>query len=170
MLNTIQNLNGARFASLTYIAKGSGEKAVHTLVLGVNVERAYRRDIAILRGKAKTLVSPVERQACAELLRSLRESLRVGLGNNSAYTCAGVYTSLARGIKQHNDNGQVHITGFTIGKKVIVEGVHKQVKSSAKTLAKNALRRAMKSGKFRQFVFDNLEGARLEGKTFTLGR
>ena len=40
---------GARFASITYTAKGSGEVARHTLCLGVSVERAYLRDLAMLK-------------------------------------------------------------------------------------------------------------------------
>ena len=169
MLNTITNLPGARFASLTYTAKGTGEKAIHSLVLGVNVERAYRRDLKILRAKGRELRrGTVDRVACAELLRSLRESLRKGLGNNSAYTCQGVYESLSRGIKRHIETGEIHVTGFTVGKRVIEPGTYKDVKSSPKTLAKNRLRCALKSGKFRQFAFPNLEGARLEGKTFYL--
>ena len=62
---------GARFCSLLYTAKGTGEIARHTIALGVNIANAYRRDIAILTAKRPSL-SGVALQACDELLASLR--------------------------------------------------------------------------------------------------
>ena len=165
---------GARFASLTYTAKGTGEVARHTVCLGVSVERAYRRDLAMLTAKRKSLLDSLEAteglakifvtlEACDELIASLEESLEKGIGNNSAYTCAGVYESICRGVKFHKETGELYVTGFTIGKEVIKKGEHKVVKSSEKTIAKNALRRGMKSGKFRQFALPVVASARAEG-------
>jgi hypothetical protein len=153
---------GARFASLTYTAKGTGEVARHTVCLGVSVERAYRRDIAMLSAKRDSLQG-VALVACDELITSLQESLDKGIGNNSAYTCAGVYESVCRGVKFHKETGEVYVTGFSIGKEIIIKGEHKAVKSSEKTIAKNALRREMKSGKFRQFALPVVASARAEG-------
>ena len=86
-----------------------------------------------------------------------------GIGNNSAYTCADTYGSICRGVKYHKGTGEIYITGFTIGKEIITKGEHKVVKSSEKTIAKNALRRGMKSGKFRQFALPVVASARAEG-------
>ena len=155
---------GARFASLTYTAKGTGEKARHTVALGVSVERAYKRDVAILEAMRPTLEG-VKAQACDELLASLRESLTVGIGNNSAYTCADVYAPIARGIKVHKESGAVHVFGFGLQKSVIEKGEYKTVRSSEKTLAKNELRKRLKSGKFRQFVLSEVSEAKMNGKT-----
>ena len=153
--------SGARFASLVYTAKGSGEIARHTVCLGVSIANAYRRDIAILSAKRDSLAG-VALVACDELLASLRESLTVGIGKNSAYTCAGVYETA--GVKLHVENSELHVYGFTIGKEIIAKGEHKAVNSSAKTIAKNALRRGMKSGKFRQFAISELEAVAMNGK------
>ncbi len=158
---------GARFASILYTAKGSGEIARHVVCLGVSVERAYRRDIAILTAKRPALVG-VALQACDELIASLRESLTVGIGNNSAYTCKDVYLNLATGIKAHAESGELYVTGFTVGKTVLSAGIHKVVKSSPKTLAKNALRKGLKSGKFRQFALDAATVIRADGKVLVL--
>lgn len=155
---------GARFASFTYASKGSGEVARHVVALGVNVERAYRRDLAVLQGKRNTL-SGVELQACDELIASLQNSLEKGIGNNDAYTCADTYTPVCKGVKVHKENGELHVFGFSMGKTVLEAGEHKKVKSSEKTIAKNKLRKGLKSGKFRQFAFGNVASARIEGKT-----
>jgi len=155
---------GARFASFTYQAKGTGEVAQHTVALGVSIENAYRRDLALLKAKLPRLAG-VEREACEELIASFTESLEKGAGNNSNYTCADVYAPVCKGVKVHKETGALHVSGFSIAKNVISPGVHKTVKSSAKTIAKNALRRGMKSGKFRQFAFESLQSARIDGKT-----
>lgn len=166
--NIAQNaLTGARFASLTYTAKGSGEKARHTVALGVSLEKAYKRDIAILRGKRPQLTG-VMAQACDELIASLEKSLAVGIGNNPAYTCADVYSPVCAGVKVHKESGEVHVYGFSVAKKVLAPGVFKAVNSSEKTKAKDALRRTLKSGKFRQFNLTELASARVNGKTLEM--
>jgi len=158
---------GARFASFTYTAKGTGETARHRLALGVDIERAYRRDLRVLNGKRPHL-DGIALVACDELIASLRESLEKGIGNNSAYTCAGVYDRFAKGIKAHAETGALHVTGFSLGKTVLAPGVYKDVKSSEKTIAKNALRKLLKSGKIRQFAFAEITGAKMNGKTLEI--
>jgi hypothetical protein len=157
---------GARFASLTYTAKGTGEKARHTVALGVSVENAYKRDLAILRAMRPTLQG-VAVQACDELIASLTESLTVGIGNNSAYTCADTYAPIARGIKVHKETGELHVFGFGLQKTVIEKGTYKTVRSSEKTIAKNEIRKRLKSGRFRQFVLSEVSGAVMNGKTLS---
>lgn len=157
---------GARFASFTYTAKKTGEKAKHRLALGVSVENAYKRDIAILSSIRPTLEG-VAVQACDELIASLRTSLEKGIGNNPDYTCADTYVHVAKGIKAHKETGEVYVSGFTLGKTVIEKGVYPKANSSAKTLAKEALKKRMKSGRFRQFSITELHSATMNGATLS---
>ena len=188
---------GARLASFTYTAKGSGERARHTVALGISIENAYRRDLVVLKNKSKSIQHKtfelkkaleeksnsefrpvnlenelnsleIEKQACQELIDSLTESLEKGVGNNSAYTCKDVYIPLCRGVKLQKENGQVHVTGFALSKVVLEPGEHKKVNSSPKTIAKDKLRKIMKSGKFRQFVLPALSVAKINGKTLEI--
>lgn len=158
---------GARFVSLEYTAKGTGEVARHTIALGVSISNAYKRDLVILRNLMPTLKGS-DAIACQELMDSLSESLTKGIGNNSAYTCKDVYKGICNGVKLHLEKGELHVTGFGIAKTVIEPGVYKTVKSSDKTLAKNALRKRMKSGKFRQFALSELGEIKINGKTIEL--
>lgn len=159
---------GPRFASLTYTAKGSGEVARHTLRLGASIEAAYKKDLAKLRAKRDGLAG-IEAEACDELIESLNESLTKGVGNNSAYTGADTYTHIAKGVKVHKANGEIHLTGFSRQKAVLEAGTFKTVKSSAKTLAKNKLRKGLLSGKFRQFVLPHIASAKIQGNELVLG-
>lgn len=168
-LKRIAQTTACRFASITYKAKETGEIARHTLMLGVNTERAYKRDLSLYRRKVSKLQG-IESIACNELIDSLSESLALGIGNNTAYTCKDVYQPLAPGIKQHKETGDVYVNGFSLRKKVLEAGVYKKVNSSEKTLAKNKLRKLGKMSRFRQFIIkpDNVRLIHVIGKTFAV--
>jgi hypothetical protein len=159
--------NGCRFINLHYTTKGSGEEANYTLCLGVNLERAYRRDEKV--GRLFKPSNPIEQQAKDEVLSSLRESLTKGIGNNSAYTNKDTYEHICPGLKVHEETGALHVYGFLLRKTTIAEGVHKKVNSSELTIAKNKVKRNFKISKFRQFVLTNVSTASINGKTLVLG-
>jgi hypothetical protein len=163
LLSEITKTSSARFASFTYCAKGTGEIARHTLRLGASVTAAYRKDLATLE-KARPTLSGIPLAACDELIASLRESIEKGVGNNSAYTGADTYVSIAKGLKVHKETGEIYVTGFSRAKVTIEAGTYKSVKSSEKTLAKNALRKRLLSGKIRQFALPATLSARMNGK------
>ena len=177
LLSEITANKSPRFASFEYCAKGTGEVARHTVRLGASVEAAYAKDIRTLEkelysmqvalndGHAWKGVSlSVAILACEEMIASLKESIEKGVGNNSAYTCADTYTTLAKGVKAHKESGEIYVSGFSRQKKVITQGVYKSVKSSEKTLAKKKLQNLLLSGKFRQFALPATISAKLNGK------
>jgi len=166
LIDTLTSAKGARFVSLVYRAKGTGELARHTLLMGANYGAAYRADLAHYRRKLEHLQG-VALFACAELCDSLRESLTVGIGNNSANTRQGIFDVIVPGVKIHRETGMLYVNGFSISKQVIEPGIYKKVNSSEKTLAKNALRKEGKLGKFREFVMDcaNIVSVKGNGKT-----
>lgn len=183
----------AQFVGLTYRAKGTGEVARHTLMLGVKLEHVYRRDLAVVNKRlqrnpfiAKYLqatrekheemlndipvVELVRLQALTEIRDSLAESLKSGIGNNSRYTKQGYYTQVLPGVKVSNETGEIYIAGFSRQKKVLQPGTYKVVKSSPLTLCKNEERKSLKCSKFREFVVsaDTLETVRANGRELEL--
>lgn len=182
LIKELGRYQGARFISLLYKAKGTGELARHTLLLGVNLGKAYKRDLAFYRGKLAWLTRGMAQddarrlspqvQACQELVDSFKESLTKGIGNNSRYTCKGVYLNTALpSVKVHIDKGELHLTGFTRGKVILEAGTYPTVKSSPKTIAKDLLRKGARTGYFRQYVLnpDNLQKVALNGNVLTIG-
>jgi hypothetical protein len=160
---------GCQFISLTYKSKESGEVARHTIAVGVNLERAYRRDKSILHNILRK-AEGLKAQAASELLQSVAESLKVGIGNNPTYTCAGVFAPVVPGIKLHKETGQLYVYGYTVGKKVLQPGTYKTVNSKPLTIEKNRIRKVLKNGRFRQFAIDveNLQEVRANNKTLEL--
>lgn len=166
LIAELKKIKGCRLVRLLYRTKGTGELSDYLIALGVRLENAYRRDDKVIR-----LVQPrndLEKIAKEELLSSLQESLRVGIGNNSAYTCKGVYKTLFNGCKIHPIMKTAYIYGFIIRKHVIETGEYPEVKSKPLTIAKNRLRKKMKITRFRQFELDHIKKIVFEKKVLTL--
>ncbi len=108
-----------------------------------------------------------ERAAASELCISLCDSLIAGTQGeqNEAYTKAGLYEPICEGIKASRTDGTLELCGLSHSKRVIEAGTYKQVNSSAKTIAKDALRASLPVGRYRTLALDvgALESVRIAG-------
>lgn len=74
------------------------------------------------------------------------------------------YTIAAKGIKVHNESGDIYIFGLRVNKSVVEQGVYPIVNSKPLTLAKNTLRRELKSNKFTQYKINATTAIKLNGE------
>jgi len=157
----------ARFISLLYRAKETGELARHTLLLNVRRERCLKVDLANLTALRPSLTG-IEAQACDELIASITETLTTG--QNSQYTKAGYYAGQGNGNVQVSVKDVCYVRGYSVRKDVIEAGTYKEVRSAAKTIAKNKLRKGLKNTRCREFRItpENFIMARHEGKAIIL--
>jgi hypothetical protein len=133
----------ARFVSVVYRAKETGELARHTILLNVNRQRACKVDLANLEAKRSSLTG-LDLQAADELIASLKASIA---GYNPLYTKHGYYQAEGNGNVQVSVLDKVYIRGYSVKKDVLSPGVYKTVKSKPLTIAKDKLRKEFKSGK-----------------------
>lgn len=159
--------SGCKFVSFVYRTKGTHELARHTIALGVNLERVYKRDRSILSGKLAHL-SGLQETAAREMLASLNDSLKNGIGNNANYTQKDIYDNIGKGVKIHRESGEIEIYGFSHRKEVLEDGEYKKVNSSAITLAKKEIKKSLKTSKFRQFSLSKLRAAKIAGDVIIL--
>lgn len=157
----------ARFATVLYRAKESGELARHTLLLNVSREGCLKKDLALLQAKLPDLTG-IEAVACQELIDSITETLTTG--QNSRYTKAGYYQGQGNGNVQISVHAVCYVRGYVVRKEVIEPGTHKTVKSSPKTIAKNGLRKQLRNTRIREFVISpaNFLMARHEGRAIVI--
>jgi hypothetical protein len=157
----------ARFVSLLYRSKESGELARHTILLNVNRSNCLARDLAVLAVKLPKLTG-IARQACEELIASITQTLTTG--QNSQYTKAGYYEKQGNGNLQVSVKDVAYVRGYTIGKQVIEAGTYPTVNSSQKTIAKNKLRKLLKNTRCRDFRItpENFLVARAEGQAIII--
>jgi hypothetical protein len=156
----------ARFASLLYRSKESGELARYTILLNAKYDRCLRADVAKLEAMLPTLTG-LDKQAAEELLASKLASLN---GTQTGYTRAGTCEAQGNGNVQVSTKHVVYIRGFRVSKETIEEGTFKMVKSAAKTIAKNKIRKQLKSDRCRDWIVspENFRLARHEGKTIII--
>lgn len=147
-------INRPKFVSFQY--ENEYEKAQVTLLVGVNLNSVYERDLRALKSAQSMETDPIRKQAIDELVASVENSLSKGIGNNDDYTKKNVYTAIGNNVKQHVENGNLYVSGFVIRKNVIeVKAQRKKVNSSDKTIAKNSLRkRYTRMANFREYILD----------------
>jgi len=167
---------GNRFASLVYRSKESGELARHTILIGFDYHRAVEKSLEIL-SKAR-FSNALQKEAQAALIASFEKTLeahKVGM-QNADYTKKEVYDAVeldgqpVNGIKYNTNDGTFKLFGLSMGKTVLENGVFKTVKSAPLTLAKDAMRRKLPVGKFREYSIQPqaLETAKINGETLEL--
>ena len=165
---------GAQFVSFLYRTKKTDELARFTVVLGVNLETLYKRDVEVLEVMASSLISfdLNHQRAILTLLESRRESLEKGIGHNSCYTQEGIWTETGiGGIRYREDIGTIQICGKVIpnSKHVIEAGVHPiSANSSPLTLAKRHVRMILPSWTWRSFCLTNIRRIAANGMVLIL--
>ena len=156
----VAKLNGNRFASLTYTAKGSGEKARHTVQLGFSYHNAVENSLALCDTLTAEACGIESETLFAEALAAVKASFQKTLDahavgqQNADYTKADVYVSLFNGLNVSKTDGSYKLFGLTVAKTVLVSGVHKVVKSAPLTVAKAKIQKLLPVGKFREYAID----------------
>lgn len=164
---SLAGIAGCRFASFAYTSKETNETARHTVALGFDYMELVSKSLAKLIQKRKKLAG-VDAIAADELIASFQATLN---GTQTGYTKAEIYLpTTIRGLKVNTNDGSLQLFGLAMSKKIIIPGnPRKPVNSAPKTIAKNALRKDLPIGKFREFALDsgNLHTANIKGRTLT---
>lgn len=138
------------------------QKAIALTAKGTPERKAANNALAIYQD----VIGPA-RAAMSELCISLYQTLASGAEGqeNPAYTKAGLYESICAGLKVSRADGSFELVGLSHSKTVLQAGVYPVVNSSAKTIAKDMLRRSLPIGKFRTLALDvgHLDSVRIGG-------
>lgn len=181
-----KTIKGTTFASIpSYESKGSGDKNDYLILIGYNHENAMNFDfnqLQLLKNDCFDYLSKdyslsAIQNAYNELYLSLekrlspeyiKEQLRKANDKTIARSDAQIesYTFLANGIKQHDQNGKIYVTGLEIRKRLISKNPNPKAptKSRENTIIKNKITYFCKfrENKIRLFFFEpneiNLKG------------
>jgi hypothetical protein len=161
---------GCKFLTFLYQSKGTGEVAKYQINFGISYHAACEADKALIEGY--TPANEIEAEAKAEMLKSLTETLTEGV--SSSYTQKDTFENIGKGISQHKETGEIYIYGFVQSKQQIEPPTtpKKDVNSSAKTIAKRTIEKALecKRNKFAKFVLnpENIGGIKVCGEVIEL--
>ena len=182
LVNALNETKGAKFVSFTYTNK-FGEEASRLIQINTIYENALRKDLDIIPN-----VEYVENEkydkatfitAQAELLKSVKLSL--GIDDNTANKLdkeqhanrsngqKNAYVSISKNVKYNIEKEQIHIFAKEVRKTVLVEGEYPPTNKRAKTMAKDDIKKHMKSSKYRTYIISNIDRIKVNGDTIILG-
>lgn len=163
-----QSLGKCQFASFTYTAKSTGEKARFTFALGARYINLLRESATELDTRPEP-TEAVEKQALANVRASIAECLAAHeRGEQSAnYTKRGQYLHIAPNLQLNLVDNTLEITGKVHSKVVLVPGTYKEKNSRPLTIAQNRIKKELPSAKWRTLAIDagTLETAKINGET-----
>ena len=81
---------------------------------------------------------------------------------------ADTYTHICKGVKVHNETGVLYVYGNRVNKVIRKEGVYKSKNSSALTIAKDEIRKLLKTNKFRMFIMAEAKSFKANGETLEI--
>jgi hypothetical protein len=160
--------NGVTFLSISNYTNKNGEIANHLINLGAKYETAKQKDIEFLRNfnvtdlDFKSEYTKIE-TARTELLQSFLTP-----NENRSNGQIDAYTFISVGLKVHNETGLLYIYGLRANKTVLQKGTYKEVKSSELTIAKNEIRKHLKTGQFTQYAIEVGNTIKCIGETLEL--
>jgi len=167
--NAVSNsITGVSFFSIKNYTNKSGEVSNSLINVGIDYIKSKQQDIDFLKNinlNDYTFKSPID------LIKDARLDLIVSLTSPDENRSKGqteAYTNIFSGVKVHNETGLLYVWGYRVNKTVIKEGEYKTVKSSPKTIAKNELKKLLKTNKFTQYAIEIGNTIKAQGETIEL--
>jgi hypothetical protein len=149
-----------------------GKIADYVINIGASYERAKLNDIKTLQnldivamaqaGKFKSPVTLLE-QARTELVNAF-----IKPDENRSAGQTNAYTQIASGLKVHNENGFLYVYGYKLSENVKRKGERKPTNSKDLTIAKDELRKLLRTNKFTQFSIEVGNTLKASGTTIEL--
>jgi hypothetical protein len=140
---------GVSFVSIKGYTNSYGEVSNNVVNVGASLYNAKTKDIETLQSLDVTALggdSILFEKARVELINSF-----INPNENRSNGQIDAYTIVAKGIKVHNESGEIYIFGLRKSKTTLAEGIYPIVNSRPLTIAKNSLKKNLKSSKFTQF-------------------
>jgi hypothetical protein len=153
----------------------NGEVSNQTLNVGVDVLKAKESDLKALQSlsidslyviaDSKKIDRKIADKALAELLLSGTKNVSKELENRTlaSQSQTNAYTYINKGMKVLISEGILFVSGFSHQKTVLVEGVYPTVNKQAKTIIKDAIKKALdfKMNNYRTFTFKDAKSYKI---------
>jgi hypothetical protein len=158
------------FVSIRSYTNKYGEIANHLINVGASYSKAKERDIEFLKNldlDSNEFEFKSAKALLIEAKQTLIESFEKPDFNRSEGQI-NAYTNIIKGVKVHNQTGDIYIFGYRENKTILQEGNYPIVNSKPITIAKNELRKLLRTGKYTQYVISSIGEVRTNGETLEL--
>ncbi len=176
VINLVRNAiskspTGVSFFSIKNYTNKSSEVSNQLINIGVDYGKTKIKDIEFLRNLDITKTDLYQWKSSLVDLEIARAALIAAFEAPDKARSEGqkdAYTVISNGVKVHNETGALYIYGYRVNKTVLVKGEYKEVKSSKETIAKNELRKLLKTGNFVNFAIEVGNNLTASGDTIEL--
>ena len=165
---TSKSVTGVSFVSIRNYTNKFGEVSNNLINVGANYEKAKQKDITFLEN---INFSDYEFKSDLSLLDEARKVLIASFikpDENRSNGQINAYTHIVSGVKVHNETGMLYIYGHRENKQILTNGEYPIVKSKPLTIAKDELRKLLRTGKFTQYALEIGNEVRANGETLEL--
>jgi len=181
-LSQFENGQSAKFIRINGYQASSGEVSNRTILTNIDVMNRKKKDIELLEavstkqlkevGKEKSIALDIMRTALTELIDKGNQNLSTKKEDRTTQSQGqtDAYFHISSSIKVLKETGEIHITGITQIKEIIVPGVYKKVNSADKTIAKRLINKlaGCLMPKYRTLKLNRIGSVKLSGDTFTI--
>ena len=165
---TDKSITGVTFVSIRNYTNSHNEVSNNLVNVGASYENAKRKDIETLENLN---VSEHSFKSTPDLIEEARiELIKAFLkpDENRSQGQINAYTQIVPGVKVHNETGVLYVYGYRENKTTLKQGEYKEVKSKPLTIAKNELRKLLRTGKFTQYALEIGNEIKANGNTLEL--
>lgn len=163
-----KSITGVSFVSIKNYTNSNNEVSNNLINVGIDYEKAKQKDIEFLENIKLSDYAFKSNTVELELAKAELIAAFIKPNENRSNGQIDAYTTIFSGVKVHNETGVLYVYGYRENKTVLIEGVYPKVNSSAKTIAKNELRKLLKTGKFTQFAIEVGNTIKGNGQTLEL--
>ena len=173
VINLVKNavsssITGVSFFSVKNYENSFGEVSNQLINVGINYEKSKVSDIETLENI--DLTAHNFKSSLADLKLARLELINAFLkpNENRSNGQKDAYTTIFPGVKVHNETGKLYVYGYRVNKTVLIEGKYPTVNSKPLTIAKNELRKLLKTDKFVNFSIEVGNTLTAKGETIEL--
>ena len=175
VINLVKNavsksVTGVSFFSIKNYTNSHGEVSNQLINVGINYENSTALDLIFLENLNLDKTELVFKSDLAILKEAKAELIAAFIKPNENRSNGQIdaYTTIFSGVKVHNETGKLYVYGYRVNKTVLVKGEYKTVKSRPLTIAKDELRKLLKTDKFVNFSIELGNEIKANGETIEI--
>lgn len=159
---------GVSFVSIRNYTNKSNEISNNLINIGASYAKAKQADIEFLENIDLTAHNFKSELSLLETAKAELIAAFIKPDENRSNGQIEAYTPICSGLKVHNESGLLYIYGYREQKTVLQKGEYKTVNSRPLTIAKDELRKLLKTGKFTQYAIEIGNEIKAKGETLEL--
>jgi hypothetical protein len=159
---------GVSFFSIKNYCNKFGEISNQLINVGISYKSQVEKDIEFLRNLDVTTLK--WKSAMVDIIKARTTLIEAFISPSKARSEGQInaYTIITDGVKVHNETGLLYIYGYRVKKEVLQEGSYPVVNSRKDTIAKDEIRKLLKTNNFVNFSIEVGNEIRANGETLEL--